>query len=57
MTVVHKTCGEEIEEWKDEKGQWHPYFAGYCPKCDIAVTRNEVKERVKNETINYCDMS
>jgi hypothetical protein len=40
----HKICNTKIEEYKTEEGMhYHPFFVGYCPKCDIAVTRQETK--------------
>ena len=39
----HKECGGEIVLWINNKDErWHPWFLGYCPKCDVAVRPNEV---------------
>lgn len=46
--LIHKKCGSEIEEWKHEdNGYWHPFFVGYCPICDFAVTKREVEKPIK----------
>ena len=35
--MKHKKCGTKIIEW----GPWSRWFVGCCPKCDIAVTKEE----------------
>lgn len=45
---ICKKCGTEIVPYVDSDGRyWHPFFAGYCPECDGAVTFSQVKEDEK----------
>ena len=40
--MKHKKCGTKIQEWKNDKGEyWNIFFVGYCPNCDIAVTKEQ----------------
>jgi hypothetical protein len=43
--MKHKSCGTEIEEYKTHEDIfYHPFFVGYCPKCDIAITKEAAED-------------
>lgn len=43
--MIHKKCGTEIVEFKNDKGKdFHPFFVGYCPICDYAVPLEDCVE-------------